>query len=56
LVSSKNKEGKAMKICFENAEKLYTGIDCLKDDLGIEPVSENADITVLVTELSEEKI
>ena len=45
-----------MKINFKNAEKLYTGIECLKDDLGIEPVSENADITVLVTELSEEKI
>ena len=45
-----------MKICFENAEKLYTGMGYLKNDLGIELVRDGADLTVSVTKSKERKI
>lgn len=42
-----------MKICFKNAEKLYTGIDLLKEELGIEIDAITPELTVTVNETSE---
>lgn len=41
-----------MKICFKNADALLECIALLADDLGIESVSEAADLTVSVNEVS----